>query len=415
MRGLPPKPPPSKRQKREESEAKSGKEVLLASEHSTPGEWSPNASGPPPRSKSNQLTSTAKQTRLDPKNTRPAEPSGPPPKKKSRAGPPVPAKTSAVAAPATTAKAAPKATGPQHCIPRAMPANLRFESMGELPNYPACSVGPRPYGHWVESDHATPAKKPCALILFCGRSRPGDLQQYLAHMGWLVCALDTAIEPPTNILDEGERGPIIQDIMTGFYEAVWVATPSSTFSPLSSPPGPVPLRSLAHPMGLPGLGEDDAKRLKEANALITRTIESVDGQRADGKAWGVENPDHGSEKVDLWDMPQLRQLAHNSRNFVANFDQCAFGLGTKKPTRFMYHQIVFEGLDNIRCPHPPKQQKDHRGHTYMAPHPSVAQKKDGGEGESKKRGERAPHLSWVIAKGIHDGWRRKELSEEELP
>ena len=43
----------------------------------------------------------------------------------------------------------------------------------------------------------------------------------------------------------------MKDIRAGVYDALGVATPCETFSPLrENPPGPRPVRDLEHPLGL---------------------------------------------------------------------------------------------------------------------------------------------------------------------
>ena len=156
------------------------------------------------------------------------------------------------------ASAAPCAAVPkQPSTPKALPANLRFSHRGRLPDFPVLAKGPRNYGAWVEKP-GSEAEKPRALILFSGKPRPGNLQQFLATKGWLVCAVDKLAAVKTDVLNEAEWGPIIQDVKDSFFDAVWVATPCGTFCPLRERPRPI--RDTEHPSGLPGLSKDEVKR-----------------------------------------------------------------------------------------------------------------------------------------------------------
>ena len=59
-----------------------------------------------------------------------------------------------------------------------------------------------------------------------------------------------------------------------------------------------------------------------------------------GKAWGLENPVYGEEKVSLWHMPSIRNLLQRHQAYTADFDQCMFGLGTAKHSRFAFHGLT---------------------------------------------------------------------------
>ena len=95
------------------------------------------------------------------------------------------------------------------------------------------------YGCWSCKGEDINVGKPIALILFSGRSRPGDLHNQLVNLGWIVCSVDMAAPIKTNLLDDGIWEKILADIRLGMYEAVWVATPCGSFSPLrENQPGP---------------------------------------------------------------------------------------------------------------------------------------------------------------------------------
>ena len=108
------------------------------------------------------------------------------------------------------------------------------------------------YGCWSCKGDSSDVGKPVALILFSGRSRAGDLHHQLVNLGWIVCSVDMAAPIQTNLLDDGIWEKIISDVRLGLYEAVWVATPCGSFSPLrEKQPGPRPLRTMERIQGKP--------------------------------------------------------------------------------------------------------------------------------------------------------------------
>ena len=91
------------------------------------------------------------------------------------------------------------------------------------------------YGFW-QAREGPLQDNPKALILFAGRSRPGDLSHCLARLGWVVCSVDTKSPKPTDVLEGTVWEVISSDIKAGYFDAVWMATPCGTFSPLRENP-----------------------------------------------------------------------------------------------------------------------------------------------------------------------------------
>ena len=270
--------------------------------------------------------------------------------------------------------------------------------------------------------------KPWVLILFSGKSRPGDIQQALAAKGWRSCAVDIEAPKPTNLLCDATWKEILLDLNTGAFEAVWIATPCETFSPLrEQQPGPRVLRTLEHIRGLPRdqLTLSEQKQLKESNILIQRSSAAATAQHAINKPWGIENPEHGKDRPSLWKMPEMERIVKEKATSVIGFDQCRTGLATRKPTLFASKGLDFEELRELRCNHPKQTQTRADGTTYSAAHTNVVQRwvtNDQGKQEraSKSQGQYTTELSEIIARAIHKtqkgaNWLRKELVAVELP
>ena len=78
--------------------------------------------------------------------------------------------------------------------------------------------------------------QPRALLLFSGRPRNGDLASFLAADGWIIVVVDTVGPVGTNLLDEKVRKTTKNDIKNRVYDAIGVATPCETVSPLRENP-----------------------------------------------------------------------------------------------------------------------------------------------------------------------------------
>ena len=221
--------------------------------------------------------------------------------------------------------------------------------------------------------------------------------------------------------------PVRVNLVEGKYEALWIATPCETFSPLrEKQPGPRVLRTVEHVQGLPkeGLTLAEQKQVKESNILVNRTSAAA-AQNVKSKPWGIENPDHGEDKPSLWMMPTIAKLVEEKADSDVKFDQCRTGLRTRKPTRLVSKGIDLSELQDLRCNHPLQQQVRADGSTYMAAHPSTVQQwvtnQEGNrERASKSQGEYTAELSAILAKAFHAKqcgakWLREELETTPLP
>ena len=116
--------------------------------------------------------------------------------------------------------------------------------------------------------------------------------------------------------------------------AQWVhlATPCSSFSTArrghpGSPGGP--LRSRAHPLGLPGLAPGDAAKVAVGNLLARRTAQVIRFCRKRGIPVSLENPTSSR----LWIHPAVRRLLPTA--VVSRADFCQFGTSWRKQTTFV--------------------------------------------------------------------------------
>ena len=73
-----------------------------------------------------------------------------------------------------------------------------------FPDYEPLARGPRKYGTWMEQPSQAYVVRPWVLVLFSGRRRKGDLANWLAHYGLIVCSLDLLCDNPCDVLDEAK-------------------------------------------------------------------------------------------------------------------------------------------------------------------------------------------------------------------
>eukprot|EP00434_Breviolum_minutum_P012208 symbB.v1.2.010766.t2/scaffold709.1/size267679/9 len=175
-----------------------------------------------------------------------------------------------------------------------------------------------------------------------GKSRDGDLASYLVRGGWIVVAIDLRAEHPCDV-------SMMKDIKNGEYDALGVATPCETFSPLREhPPGPRVLRTKEFPLGLLdkkfGLTKEEVNQVKQANSLIGISQEAIEGMLDLSRPFWWENPGHGDDKVHMWSTPMAQTILDKDHVYTAALDQCVFGAETTKPTIFAFGHLNLSGI-----------------------------------------------------------------------
>ena len=93
---------------------------------------------------------------------------------------------------------------------------------------------------------------------------------------------------------------------------------------------PPPLRSLQHPMGLPGLSHKQQNRVNLANRLYDLTKKFIKQLHSRGVAWSVENPASSLMWVTTPFTELMAELQSNI--FGVLFHTCMFGAQRKKQT-----------------------------------------------------------------------------------
>ena len=231
------------------------------------------------------------------------------------------------------------------------------------------------YGYWTHKTSDV-VQKPRCLHLFSGPPREGDLAQQLASLGWATCSCDILQTSPTNLLDQGVRSRIIQDVRDGIYDHIFLGTPCETFSALREiQPGPRPLRSEAELTGITsGLSAGEKKQVTEANEHTSFSATVMTQALVDEVGFTMENPEP-LKPVTIFEMREIKEVSAAEEVKNTNFDQCRFGGENAKPTRLLHYKVDYTSLEEVRCNHPKQEFTDAKGNKYKAAHERVAQRK----------------------------------------
>lgn len=222
-----------------------------------------------------------------------------------------------------------------------------------------------------------------------------------------MIVVDKVAPISTDLLNGDVRSTILSDLRRGHFDALGIATPCETLSPLrESPPGPRPLRSLEWPNGLPAKqrSKSEQKQLKDHNELIEFSAEAAQIQSKLLKPFWLENPDH-RDKLDLWKVPCVRQVVNTALITKTRFDQCRVGAEVTKPTILAHYGMSFDSLNGLHCNRKMRVWKKKDGSEYKACHESLVHRwrqtsEDKWERASKALAEYTPEFNKVIAEAM---------------
>ena len=128
-------------------------------------------------------------------------------------------------------------------------------------------------------------------------------------------------------------------------KVITMAPPCGTASRARErPDGPPPLRSDAHPQGLPNLSPVDQARVDKANAVYLFCSEVAEYCTQQGILWFVENP----ENSIMWQLPIFKVLLVHPVVFDVCYDACMFG-GIRKKSQRLRTNIVNLSTMALRC------------------------------------------------------------------
>ena len=123
-------------------------------------------------------------------------------------------------------------------------------------------------------------------------------------------------------------------------------TPCNTYSSARQDDGgPPPLRSSEWPMGLPTLSEFNAALVFLGNVFLFKSVELCSLVFWAGGDFSIENPLLSL----LFLTDSMQQLSRDTRALALDFDQCAFGAPSRKPTRLLCSTELLHDVQ-VACP-----------------------------------------------------------------
>ena len=160
------------------------------------------------------------------------------------------------------------------------------------------------------------------LDLFAGH---GGVTKALEKLGRKALAVDVKYGSEFDITLKSYYSWLCRIIRSGLVVAVMMAPPCTTFSRARRPP----LRSSAHPWGLPE--QSGHSQLIDSNKVTKRVIGIIKLCLQLRVPLIVENPNSSM----FWFLPQLQQVIASRFSAFARADFCQFGTAWRKPTRFL--------------------------------------------------------------------------------
>ena len=154
------------------------------------------------------------------------------------------------------------------------------------------------------------------------------------------------VTAPVDIVDWNLWNKILAVIMAGLVFFLHCGTPCNTFTSAGkNDGGPPPLRFALEPMGLQELSEDNQALVLLGNIFLFRTVEACRLVFNLGGNFSIENPLLSL----MWQTQAMQQLISETRALALDFDQCAFGAPSVKPTRLLCSTDLLDDVC-VRCP-----------------------------------------------------------------
>ena len=194
-------------------------------------------------------------------------------------------------------------------------------------------------------------------------SGAGGITRALKTQGRFCLAWDLEYGNAYDLSVPSRRQLLLGWLAAGLISALWIATPCQTFTRArDNPPGPPPLRSDKHILGLPGLSLNDALAVKSSN-LLMRFSALLFSRAIDLDVPVVlENP----LRSRLWLAPPFVGLRAHA---LTTFDVTEFcgwqRLRFQKSTGFLGYGVDLSQVSAHRCHAAGRALCDHSGHLHQ--------------------------------------------------
>eukprot|EP00438_Fugacium_kawagutii_P032643 Skav206865 [mRNA] locus=scaffold898:55024:69937:- [translate_table: standard] len=193
-------------------------------------------------------------------------------------------------------------------------------------------------------DFAGSVTTPFFLELFSGS---GNLSKAVARVtGWHCGLADYLHGPQHDLRSKSIRSQVLGWIRSGLVKAVHLGTPCNSFSRARDRrPGPPPLRSDEHPLGLSGLREADENKVREGNLFMRFSVQVCMLCILLGIPFTLENP----ATSRIWICPPMQALLRRRGVSYVDVDFCAFNKPWRKRTRFVFFRVQLDHLRSCVC------------------------------------------------------------------
>ena len=185
---------------------------------------------------------------------------------------------------------------------------------------------------------------PVFLEIFSGCGRLGST--IAKDNGWPTLLWDIELGPEYDLRKQQNRQLLLGWLRAGFVRGGHLGTPCNSFSRARDrAPGPPPLRSDQHVMGLPDLRPCDALKVAEGNLFMRFSVQFMVLCSVLGIGCTLENPGRSR----LWLTPAVKRLLRMRTASFVLFEMCMFGTPWKKTTGIAAVHVNVELLSHYRC------------------------------------------------------------------
>lgn len=182
------------------------------------------------------------------------------------------------------------------------------------------------------------------LEIFSGCGRLG--RSVARDNNWPVLLWDWDLGPQYDLRCKANQWKILGWLRSGFIRGGHLGTPCATFSRARDhPPGPPPLRSDEHVMGLPGLSSANQQKVDEGNLYMRFSVSVLLLALKLLIPFTLENP----ARSRMWITPSLRWLMRRKLVSLATFEMCMFGTPWRKSTSMLGVHLNMDLLSSYRC------------------------------------------------------------------
>ena len=169
----------------------------------------------------------------------------------------------------------------------------------------------------------------------------------MSTFGSFAIAWDILLGPNYDLTIPSNLLLILGWITSGWVIGIHMGTPCQSFTRARDHgPGPPPLRSNEHPLGLPGLARaGDLRAVQIGNTLMRVSVRVL---RACARAripCSIENP----RSSRIWLCPQIESVLRLRCCSSVIVDYCMFGKPWRKSTIFAGVHLDWSGLGKFRC------------------------------------------------------------------